>query len=223
MGGFTVTNSPTITTLQNKTTNIDVLQTTPVQTYFNGLIIANTLTLGNAGSTYTYPNLRGNTGQGLRLLSDNSLGWFGTSSIRAYRVDTVPDFNTLTFNFANVFVNFATYLTSQSIVGDFSWQTTGARYDGAVTRSFLADFSVILLNENKDIVPNLTLTLVNITGTVDYSTQIFEHTHNRSRQWVLHATGTISQNQIISARVKSSLAGGASTTIGSPQLNITLL
>jgi len=222
MGGFTITNSPTITTLQNKTTNIDVLQTTPVQTYFNGLIIANTLTLGNAGSTYTYPNLRGNTGQGLRLLSDNSLGWFGTSSIRAYRVDTVPDFNTLTFASANVFVNFSTYLTTQSIVGDFSWQTTGARYEGAVTRPFLADFSVILLNENKDIVPTLTLTLVNITGTVDYSSQIFEHTHNRSRQWVLQATGTVSQNQIISARVRSSLVG-SSTTIGSPQLNITLL
>ena len=222
MGGFTITNSPTITTLQNKTTNIDDLQTTPVQTYFNGLIIGNTLTLGDAGSTYTYPNLRGNTGQGLRLLSNNSLGWFGTSSIRAYRVDTVPDFNTLTFPSANVFVNFSTYLTTQSIVGDFSWQTTGARYEGAVTRPFLADFSVILTNENKDIVPNLTLTLVNITGTVDYSTQIFEHTHNRTRQWVLQATGTVSQNQIISVRVRSSLAG-ASTTIGSPQLNITLL
>jgi hypothetical protein len=66
------------------------------------------------------------------------------------------------------------------------------------------------------------MTLVNITATTDFSTIIFEHTHNRSRQWNLMAHGTIAQNQIISARIRSSLAG-ASTTIGSPQLNITLL
>jgi len=188
-------------------------------------VYSQAITIGNLATTgYALPRTTNSiAGSDLRLLSDGNLSFHAPGSIRAYRVDTVPDFNTLTFASANVFVNLSGYLTTQNITNNaFTWQATGARYEGTVTRNFIADFSVILLNENKDIVPNITLTLVNITGAIDYSSQIFEHTHNRSRQWVLQATGSVAQNQIISARIRSSLAL-ASTTIGSPQLNITLL
>ena len=188
-------------------------------------VYSQAITIGNLATTgYALPRTTNSiAGSDLRLLSDGNLSFHAPGSIRAYRVDTVPDFNTLTFASANVFVNFSGYLTTQQITNNaFTWQATGARYEGTVTRNFIADFSVILLNENKDIVPNITLTLVNITGAIDYSSQIVEHTHNRSRQWCLSATGTVAQNQIISARIRSSLAL-ASTTIGSPQLNITLL
>jgi len=183
------------------------------------------ITIGNPATTgYSLPRTTNTiVGSDLRLLSNGNLSFHAPGNIRAYRVDTVPDFNTLTFVNANTNINFSGFLTTQQITnGAFSWQATGARYEGTVTRPFIADFSVILLNETKAIVPVITLTLVNITATTDYSTQIFEHTHDRSRQWNLMATGVIAQNQIISARIRASLVN-ATTTIGSPQLNITLL
>jgi hypothetical protein len=198
------------------TKNIIEIQEDNVQT--QAITIGNLLTTGYALPRTT----NGIAGSDLRLLSDGNLSFYAPGSIRSYRIDTVPDATTLVFNFANTLVNLSGSMTTQNIVGDFSWQATGARYEGAITRPFIANFSVILLNENKDIVPTITLTLATI-GVLDHSTQVFEHTHNRARQWVLQATGVVSQNQIITARIKSTLAGGASTTIGSPQLNITLL
>lgn len=210
VGGITSNTKITLTK------NIIEIQEDNVQT--QAITIGNLLTTGYALPRTT----NGIAGSDLRLLSDGNLSFYSPGSIRAYRVDTVPDATTLTFNFANTLVNLSGSLSTQNIVGDFSWQATGAQYTGAITRPFIANFSVILLNENKDIVPVITLTLATI-GSIDHSTQVFEHTHNRARQWVLQATGVVSQNQIITARIKSTLAGGAATTIGSPQLNITLL
>ena len=210
VGGITSNTKITLTK------NIIEIQEDNVQT--QAITIGNLLTTGYALPRTT----NGIAGSDLRLLSDGNLSFYSPGSIRAYRVDTVPDATTLTFNFANTLVNLSGSLSTQNIVGDFSWQATGAQYTGAITRPFNANFSIILLNENKDIVPIITLTLATIGG-IDHSTQVFEHTHNRTRQWILMATGVVSQNQIITARIKSTLAGGASTTICSPQLNITLL
>jgi hypothetical protein len=197
------------------TKNIIEIQEDNVQT--QAITIGNLLTTG-----YAFPRTTNSiTGSDLRLLSDGNLSFFAPGSIRSYRVDTVPDATTIVFNFANTLVNLSGSMTTQNIVGDFSWQATGARYEGAVTRPFIANFSVILNNEDKNNIPTATLTLATIGG-IDHSTQVFEHTNNRTRQWILNATGVISTNQIITARIKSTIAG-ASTSITSPQLNITLL
>jgi hypothetical protein len=197
------------------TKNIIEIQEDNVQT--QAITIGNLLTTGYALPRTT----NGIAGSDLRLLSDGNLSFYAPGSIRSYRVDTVPDATTIVFNFANTLVNLSGSMTTQNIVGDFSWQATGARYEGAVTRPFIANFSVILNNEDKNNIPTATLTLATIGG-IDHSTQVFEHTNNRTRQWILNATGVISTNQIITARIKSTIAG-ASTTICSPQLNITLL
>lgn len=203
-------NTPTVaqvTALQDKTQNLSGLPTG--STFTNELTVEGNLTIRNAAlnKTYSLPTVGPLVGNNTLISTDTQgvLEWTGPSNYRGYRLDTIAGVNTV-FSVANNEVTIFPYLTTSNSLGSFSGGANGVTYSGTMSRSFYASFAITVLNENKDVVPDVTITLKNQTTGAVYGVTIFEANHNRQQQYSIYGVGTLTTGQVVNVTLKPSLA-----------------